>query len=177
MDDRIWFLQPCRSPDMPQMIRRYVLGRQQGTQKPGKPKQQLCRKFLAAGFFVHIPKLCAGMEGETVQQEEANPETLWRTRYVHKAPDGQFQMQGDNMIQSPHCSSGSKEGTPDFLVLGGGGGGLVSRLVGRGGATYNNANIEKRQLDSYVKCNSSDTENGKCGSYNNLFQSRTSDII
>lgn len=150
MEDRIWFLYPCRSPDTPQMISRNVLGRQQGNQKPRKPKHQLGQNFQQL-IVVQVPKFCAGMEGEAVQQEEANPETLWRTRYVHKAPDVQFQMQGDKMMQSPHCRSGSKERTPDFLVLGGGGGGLVSRLLGRGGTTYNNANIETVGLISKIQ--------------------------
>lgn len=35
----------------------------------------------------------------------------------------------------PHCNPCSEETTLDFLVFGGGGGGLASRLLGSGGAT------------------------------------------
>jgi len=36
---------------------------------------------------------------------------------------------------NPHCSPCSEETMLDFLVFGGGGGGLASRLLGSGGAT------------------------------------------
>lgn len=70
-----------------------------------------------------------------------------------KCIDPLFKVQDGRPAWNSHCSPCSEETTLDFLALGGGGGGLTSRLLGNGGATWNNTNIHiqsKWQVKSHL---------------------------